>query len=216
MAERTLRKRRNSKLPVLLFRPSIIIGAINEPMPGWTDTISAAGGLSLVGGIGIVNYIHGHANNLADLIPVDIVSSSILVGTALQANKPELKLYHCSSSHRRPLTWGEFKNYTFEFLKIQPYQMQIFKPDIKFVQNQNMYKTKFFLKQELPVKIMEKLSKIPGIGTSNLKKNVKKGKMMISRAWETGLLFDHFTNNSWIFETKAVEEMYKQITPLDR
>jgi hypothetical protein len=94
--------------------------------------------------------------------------------------------------------------------------MQIFKPDIKFVQNQNMYKTKFFLKQELPVKIMEKLSKIPGIGTSNLKKNVKKGKMMISRAWETALLFDHFTNNSWIFETKAVEEMYKQITPLDR
>jgi len=72
------------------------------------------------------------------------------------------------------------------------------------------------LKQELPVKIMEKLSHIPGIGTSNLKKNVKKGKMMISRAWETGLLFDHFTNNSWIFETKAVEDMYKQITPLDR
>ena len=136
MAERTLRKRRDPKLPVFLFRPSIIIGAMNEPMPGWTDTISAAGGLSLVGGIGIVNYIHGHPNNLADLIPVDIVSSSILVGTALQANKPQLKLFHCASSHRRPLTWGEFKNYTFEYLKIQPYQMQIFKPDIKFVPNQ--------------------------------------------------------------------------------
>jgi Male sterility protein len=83
MAERTLRKRRNPNLPVLLFRPSIIIGAMHEPMLGWTDTISAAGGLSLVGGIGIVNYIHGHRDNIADLIPVDIVSSSILVGTAL-------------------------------------------------------------------------------------------------------------------------------------
>ncbi len=83
MGERTLRKRRNPKLPCLLFRPSIIVGAMHEPMPGWTDTISAAGGLSLVGGIGIVNFIHGKKDNIADLIPVDIVSNMIIVGTAL-------------------------------------------------------------------------------------------------------------------------------------
>ncbi len=63
---------------------------------------------------------------------------------------------------------------------------------------------------------MEKISHIPGIGTSNLKKNVKKGKMMIGRAWETGLLFDHFTTNSWIYETKAVEDMYRQLSPSER
>jgi hypothetical protein len=63
---------------------------------------------------------------------------------------------------------------------------------------------------------MEKISHIPGIGTSTLKKNVKKGKMMIARAWETGLLFDHFTTNSWIYETKSVEEMYRQLSPSER
>lgn len=113
MAERTLRKRRNPKLPVFIFRPSIIIGAMHEPLPGWTDTISAAGALSLIGGIGIVNYIHGKKDNIADLIPVDIVSSSIIVGTALQANKPELKIFHCASSHRQPITWDGFKENTF-------------------------------------------------------------------------------------------------------
>jgi fatty acyl-CoA reductase len=121
MAERTLRKRRNPKLPTLLIRPSIIIGAAKEPMAGWTDTISAAGGLSLVGGIGIVNWIHGDPLNVADLIPVDIVSNMIIVGTAIQANKPNLRIVHSASSHRRPLTWIDFKNYTFEYLKHQPY-----------------------------------------------------------------------------------------------
>jgi hypothetical protein len=72
------------------------------------------------------------------------------------------------------------------------------------------------LRQELPIKIMEKLSHFPGIGTSSLKKNVKKGNMMISRAWETGMLFDHFTNNSWIYESKAVEEIYRHLTPSER
>ena len=40
--------------------------------------------------------------------------------------------------------------------------------------------------------------------------------MMVSRAWETSLLFDHFTNNSWIYETSAVEDMYRQLSPAER
>jgi hypothetical protein len=48
---------------------------------------------------------------------------------------------------------------------------------------------------------MDKVSRIPGIGTPAMKKNVKKGKMMVSRAWEMGMLFDHFTTNSWVYET---------------
>jgi fatty acyl-CoA reductase len=82
MGERTLRKKRNPNLPTLLIRPSIIVGAMRTPMPGWTDTISAAGGLSLIGGMGVINFIHGDRNNIADLIPVDIVSNMIIVGTA--------------------------------------------------------------------------------------------------------------------------------------
>jgi len=49
--------------------------------------------------------------------------------------------------------------------------------------------------------MLEKLSKIPGIGTASFKKNVEKGKLMTTRAWETGILFDHFTTNSWIYES---------------
>jgi alcohol-forming fatty acyl-CoA reductase len=83
MGERTLRKRLNPNLSALIIRPAIIGGALSEPYPGWTDTISAAGGLSVVGGIGIVNFIHGYEDNIADLIPVDLVSNMIIVGTAV-------------------------------------------------------------------------------------------------------------------------------------
>ena len=69
---------------------------------------------------------------------------------------------------------------------------------------------------ELPIKILDKISHIPGIGTPNFKKNVNKGKLMVSRAWETSLLFDHFTDNSWIYETKAVEDFYRQLSPAER
>jgi hypothetical protein len=108
-----------------------------------------------------------------------------------------------------PLTWGKFRDYTFEYITMQPYEMQIFKPDVRFIENDFLFKTAFLLKNEMPVKIMEKISKIPGIGSSSLKKTVEKGKMITSRAWETGLLFDHFTTNSWIYESLVVEEFMK-------
>ena len=201
MAERTLRKRRNPNLPTLLIRPSIISGAWKDPYPGWTDTISAAGGLSLTCGIGVIYYVHGHDDNIADLIPVDIVSNTIIAGTAVHANNPSLRIVHSASSHRQTLTWGKFRDYNFDYLEVQPYEMQIFKPSVTFIRSQKMLNALFFLKTDLPVRVMENLAKIPGIGTSAFKKTVEQGKMIRAKAWETGLLFDHFTTNSWIFES---------------
>jgi len=88
MAERTLKKIRRPDLPTVIFRPAIISAAYREPLPGWVDTFSAAGGLSLAGGIGIINFVRGNGNNVADLIPVDYVSNSIIVAAAMEANNP--------------------------------------------------------------------------------------------------------------------------------
>ncbi len=63
--------------------------------------------------------------------------------------------------------------------------MQVFKPSITFIDNEKILKAMFFIKSELPIKVLEKISHIPGIGTPAFKKNVKKGKLMVSRAWET-------------------------------
>lgn len=83
MAERTLKKRRPTNLPCVLLRPAIINSAIKEPLPGWTDTLSAAGGLSVAGGSGVLKYVYAKIDNIADMIPVDIVSNAIIVSTAM-------------------------------------------------------------------------------------------------------------------------------------
>lgn len=215
MAERTLRKKRRPDLPVLLVRPSIISGAWKEPVPGWTDTISAAGGISLGGGIGIINWVHGHGDNLADLIPVDIVSNIIVAGTALQAGDPCLRVVHSTSSQRNPLRWGPFRDYTMEYLQHQPYEMQAFKPSITFIPNKKVLMGAFFLNTDLPVRVMEKLSKVPGVGTPSFKKQVEKGKMIRSKAWDTAILFSHFTNNSWTYESRQVDTLMARMTPED-
>jgi fatty acyl-CoA reductase len=117
MAERTLKKLKPPHLPVVILRPSIIVAAHKEPLPGWTDTLSAAGALGVAGAIGIVNYIHGHGDNVSDCVPVDLVSNSIIVSTALCAYKPGLTVVHSSTSHSNPMTWEQFMRFSWDFLR---------------------------------------------------------------------------------------------------
>lgn len=58
LAEKSLVKNLGN-LQVNLFRPAIIASSLEEPFPGWTDTMSAAGGLTVLGGLGLIRYIKG-------------------------------------------------------------------------------------------------------------------------------------------------------------
>lgn len=83
MAEKTLAKNKGD-LPVVLFRPSIIASSMEQPFPGWTDSLAAAGGLTLMCGMGLIPYINAAGNNNFDLIPADVVSNGILIATCKQ------------------------------------------------------------------------------------------------------------------------------------
>lgn len=56
LSERSLIKHRGN-IPLFLLRPAIIICSYQEPHPGWTDSIAAAGGLTLMFGTGLSRYI---------------------------------------------------------------------------------------------------------------------------------------------------------------
>lgn len=58
MAERTFKKIRPARLPCVILRPAIIGASYKDPVPGWTDTLAAAGGLGVAGGVGLINHLN--------------------------------------------------------------------------------------------------------------------------------------------------------------
>jgi fatty acyl-CoA reductase len=56
MAERTFKKV-YGKLRCAIVRPSIIICSYEEPLPGWTDTMSAGGGIAVGLGLGVMRVL---------------------------------------------------------------------------------------------------------------------------------------------------------------
>ena len=81
MAEKSLLANQGH-VKVVIWRPSIISSSVAEPFPGWTDSLAAAGAVTIMGGTGIKHFVNADGGNKFDIIPVDIVSNGLIVVSA--------------------------------------------------------------------------------------------------------------------------------------
>jgi fatty acyl-CoA reductase len=77
MGEQILERRKGS-LPLTIIRPAIVGCSWKEPMPGWVDALTAAGGIFLTAGLGVLREFHIRGSNITDLVPVDYVVNATL------------------------------------------------------------------------------------------------------------------------------------------
>jgi len=66
MAEHLLIENNTHQLPLFILRPSIIAAALDEPVPGWTDSIGLMGGIYLLFGLGIMKDLPADENSIGD------------------------------------------------------------------------------------------------------------------------------------------------------
>ena len=68
----------------------------------------------------------------------------------------------------------------------------------------------------MPTAVLDKVSRIPGIGSAKLQKNVSQLKMLNEKLKEFYELFEHFVSGEWIYETKKLYEFEARMSPKDR
>jgi len=150
---------------VCLVRPSVIAASHREPFPGWTDSLSAAGGLSLLTGLGIINYLPAAGSTVLDVIPVDLVTNQIILGSAYAPRAPQsMQVYHCSTSQQNPLSLDLYKNSMVKGLRTERMNKQIGPISMEFVPNRNIYKLKLKVFDDIPMQILSGFSKLPFVG----------------------------------------------------
>ena len=147
MAEHLLNQRNLRRVPLLILRPSIIGASLEEPFPGWTDSITLAGGIYLIGGMGILRDLPGDENVIGDQIPVDLVSNQLLGHIPMAVHNyrttgEALLVTHASSSQVNPLRWKETIQYLTSYFHRSPIVSRAFNPSITFYNNKKVYKVR--------------------------------------------------------------------------
>lgn len=103
--------RSNTKgLPVLIFRPAIVIPTYKEPVSGWTDNMFGPIGIIAGCATGIVRIMHANKKIKAEIVPVDMCVNSLLA-TAWDISEnsyEEPLIYNYVTSEDNSITWEDY------------------------------------------------------------------------------------------------------------
>lgn len=117
LAEIAVQERRDT-LPITILRPSIIEGALAEPLPGWVRGFRMADPIILAYGRGSLPEFPGIPDAIADVVPVDIVVNAILAAVA--ADPPE-RVLHVTTGSRNPLLTRDLVRHVHDYFHEHPY-----------------------------------------------------------------------------------------------
>jgi fatty acyl-CoA reductase len=105
LGERALLDSR-ADLPLSIVRPSIIESALAEPVPGWIRGFRMADPVIISYAKGLLREFPGVPEGIIDVIPVDLVVSSI-IAVAARGPLEEPDVFHSASGARNPLRYRQ-------------------------------------------------------------------------------------------------------------
>jgi len=112
--------RNRADIDTLIFRPSIIESAIDEPAPGWLEGFRMMDPLIVAYGRRQLHDFPAHAESIMDLVPVDKVVNAILASIPTAHGHSEPVVYHLATGADNPLTFKNFADLVQEHFRREP------------------------------------------------------------------------------------------------
>jgi len=96
--------RDRGEVPLVVFRPAIIEGSYDEPLPGWIDGLRMADPIIVAYGRGKLKEFPADSNMPLDLIPADFVANAMIAALPIgEGRRGDVCVYQSASSDRNPL-----------------------------------------------------------------------------------------------------------------
>ncbi|KAL2735954.1 putative fatty acyl-CoA reductase CG5065 [Vespula squamosa] len=182
-------------MPVVITRPSIVLPALSEPLPGWVDNLNGPTGIVIGAGKGVIRSMHCNPNYHAEVIPVDwainaLIAIAYKIGT--DRNKPKnCPVYNITQSSIERMTWGQILERGRSIAYDYPFEGQIWYPDGNIRNNKFIHYFFVFFFHLIPAYLIDFLMLIFC---------QKRFMVRIQKRISDGLdLLQYFTTREWIF-----------------
>ncbi|XP_055910505.1 uncharacterized protein LOC129944868 [Eupeodes corollae] len=167
LAEKLVNDHRH-KLPVAIFRPSIVMAALREPEPGFTETMIGVMGLLSIWGTGLIQVILCKPKIILDVIPLDACTNFMLIFVE-RTSKQKRDLFlektpvgTVSSWGVNRHTFGKMGKYMSKLTLKNPLEKSVWIPDVRLTSCPFIFWVYTYLLQLLPAVIMDALLKLFG------------------------------------------------------
>ncbi|XP_055711090.1 putative fatty acyl-CoA reductase CG5065 [Phlebotomus papatasi] len=152
----------SGKLPIIIFRPSIITPSVKEPFEGWVDNFNGITGILAAGGSGLARALYGSTKVKNNFQPLDVCVRSLLVATWKRGRAigNEMAVYNCACSKEREVQIGEVFSNCCKICVDVPLDEMIWLPNATLTTCFYFYKIILFLFQVFPGMIFDLVLKM--------------------------------------------------------
>lgn len=152
------------KLPVVVFRPSIVISVMRDPIQGWVDNFNGPVGLLVGSGIGIVRTMYSNPDNRCDFTPVDVCVKGMIIAAWKEAHvkSTSTPVYNCSSYGLSTATLQQIVDIGKCLTERIPFEKMIFMPGGRITSNRYLNYVKLIFLQLLPALLIDLILRFKG------------------------------------------------------
>merc|ERR1719188_851646 len=204
-------------LPMAIVRPSIVAGAMKEPLPGWVDNLNGPTGIVVACGHGVLRSMYANPDYIADIIPVDIVINlmcAVAYKTAGQydretGKKPDkVPVYNCNSGTDSPITWRELSYHGIYACHKYPFENILMPPNGTFQHSELQDRIFRFFVHIIPAYIVDAIARLLGHKPFLVRLVGKMHNGMAALEW--------FANRQWIWANDNVIALSQELNATDR
>ncbi|XP_055912310.1 fatty acyl-CoA reductase 1-like [Eupeodes corollae] len=200
------------KLPVLIYRPSIVVSSVEEPVPGWIDNFNGPVGMFIASGIGILRTAHGDPNVCLDYMPVDVAVKALIVAVykkCLEKHSPhDLVVYNCSTATIRPVSTGQIIEMAKVLIKDNPMEQTFWVPGGGITRYKYWYYFRFMTLHVLFAILADTILRISNNRPFFLK--------LQRKIFAANNALHYFNVTQWSFQNEKFYELDKYIIPSDK
>ncbi|KAK7574219.1 hypothetical protein V9T40_011410 [Parthenolecanium corni] len=199
------------ELPIVIARPSIVVAAWQEPIPGWVDNLNGPTGLLIGAGKGVIRTMHCNGNLEADLIPVDVVCNGMIAIPWKILNTPKPKhipVFNLTQYETESIKWGEVIELGKKSIGECPFEMVLWYPGGGIYANYYVHFILSVLLHWIPAYFLDSLLFLVGRKPFlvHVQKKVYHGQKVLS----------YFTTRNWFFDKTNLDDLKNSLSPADQ
>ncbi|KAJ8707763.1 hypothetical protein PYW07_011440 [Mythimna separata] len=200
-------------LPIVIIRPSIVISAVEEPVPGWIENFNGPAALLVACGKGIMRSLYTDPDLIADYMPVDISIKSFIVASWLRGTKElsptdDVPIYNCCAGKLNNITMGEMVSIGRKIYPSMPLNDMLWHVGGDLTTSKTLHYIKVIFLHLLPAILVDTILWL--IGRKPLLVKIQR------RIYIANLALMYYITKQWTFDNKNLVLLRSKILEGDR
>ncbi|XP_072948526.1 fatty acyl-CoA reductase 1-like [Epargyreus clarus] len=212
LAEHVVYEQRG-KLPLVIYRPSIVISSHLEPTPGWIDNFNGPTGIIAAVSKGILRTLYTNPDLISDYIPVDVaikgcITAAWIRGVKKLESTDDIPIYNCCSGNLNTITIQEIIDYGLQLAEVMPSNDMLWNVSSSIVTTSKLiYMIKVYLFHLLPALLVDSILWL--LGKKTLLFKVQR------RIYTANMALNYFITQQWTFSNINFMKLRSAVKPED-